>query len=260
MNNPKGQVTMFIIIALVIVAIVVLIIFLTGEKDPEQPLSSDEESIERFLQTCLEDSVYESLDVIGRHGGDNNPEFNVTFKYQNEPSFEDIGYLCHTYENNTPCVNSEPLLLKKVEREIKEYIDADVDNCKNLLGQSLYDQGYVPIVRYTPGDFAVDLDKNNMNVNINIEISLTRGNQTISRNGVDISFETKFYDLVRTTERIIRDDVVNCNFNIADYIWKYPKFKIDRQTTLDDFSDIYTVEIKGNPEMFRFATRGCVEV
>ncbi len=71
MKNKKGQVTIFIIIGILIVAGVVLFFTLredTIESNTEQ-VPSEAQSIQTYIQNCLEESVEESIFYISERGG-----------------------------------------------------------------------------------------------------------------------------------------------------------------------------------------------
>ena len=75
--NKKGQVTIFIIIAIIIVATGILIYsfypqikttFGGGEKNPKG-----------YIQTCIEQDIKDAVESISIHGGESNPEFSTIF-------------------------------------------------------------------------------------------------------------------------------------------------------------------------------------
>ena len=56
--NRRGQVTIFIIIAIVIVTVILLFVFLRKEINPANP---QEENPKSFIQGCVKDAVENSL-------------------------------------------------------------------------------------------------------------------------------------------------------------------------------------------------------
>ena len=89
-SSKRGQVTMFIIIAIVIVVIGVLIyllwprIFSTSSFDVKNP--------ERFLQECVQDDLIESIKLISKQGGEIDP--SNYYLYMDDK----LNYLCYTNE------------------------------------------------------------------------------------------------------------------------------------------------------------------
>ncbi|MBI2044451.1 hypothetical protein HYT23_00170 [Candidatus Pacearchaeota archaeon] len=255
-TNKKSQITIFVIAGILIVAIVLLFFFLKSKGDEPERGATSPESI---LETCLKQDVYDALQVIGEHGGDDNPELGLSFRFENEPAVK-IAYLCYTSKDREPCTNQEPLLFWKVEREMESYLNDTINYCVDAMGKSLEKKGYAVDIRYFRGDFEIDINENGIDIKINADMTLSKNNQNKVKKGLKAVFKTKFYDLIYTSRRIIYDERVSCSFDIASYVGKYPDFSIDREITLSpDFSKIYTVKTKNSPEIFRFAVRSCVD-
>ena len=69
MKNKKAQLTIFIIIAIFIIAVVVLFFTLKGILQKEKPISPETAEIQNFVQECLDDSLEEVVFKVGENGG-----------------------------------------------------------------------------------------------------------------------------------------------------------------------------------------------
>src|SRR3989344_7509839 len=70
MKNLRGQLTIFIIISILIVAVVVLFFTLRGNLNlPGKPVSPETTEIQNFVQECLDDSLESVVFKIGENGG-----------------------------------------------------------------------------------------------------------------------------------------------------------------------------------------------
>ena len=70
MKNKKAQLTIFIIISILIVAVVVLFLTLRGNLNlPGKPVSPETAEIQNFVQTCLDDSLERVVFRVGENGG-----------------------------------------------------------------------------------------------------------------------------------------------------------------------------------------------
>jgi|SRR3989344_4607274 len=69
MKNKKAQLTIFIIIAIFIIAVVVLFFTLKGTLQKEKPISPETAEIQNFVQECLDDSLEEVVFKVGENGG-----------------------------------------------------------------------------------------------------------------------------------------------------------------------------------------------
>ena len=101
MKNLRGQLTIFIIIAILIVAVVALFFSLRGNlKLPGKPASPETAEIQNFVQECLDDSLEEVVFKVGENGGYyfppkvSTPVLEVPYYIKNNknlmPSKEDI--------------------------------------------------------------------------------------------------------------------------------------------------------------------------
>ena len=143
----KGQVTIFIIAGILVVAAIVVFFFFRqgiipgiGEKPEENPGS--------FLEVCIEDKLIEGVEKISSQGGYLENPLNRTFKFSNEKVFTDISYLC--YQNNyyLSCINQEPMLIQHLKAEVKDYVLDDVRKCFDNLVSSLDRRGYVSVAGF----------------------------------------------------------------------------------------------------------------
>lgn len=259
----KGQVTIFIIIAIIIVATVLLYLILREKRQPEPP-GGIEENPRAFLEVCLEESVYDSVAILEMNGGFIDPigagaRYIRDFKFEDEPNRVNITYLCYTSSNNDPCIRQGGILRPSMEWEIKNYISGDVDNCIANLENSLTEKGYVVRNRYTPGDFEVEILRNRIKLKVNMELSISRADETKTEKEIEFGYNSPLYEIVRAAESIINGEIINRNFNIASYVFRYPSLLINRTVTLaPDLSSIYTLKLKYSQDMFRFATRSWV--
>ena len=83
----RGQVTIFAIISILIIAIIVLFIFLRGNIQKEEIYQPEVAPIANFVQECIEETVEEAVYYLALHGGYLDPmeisETGETYYYQN---------------------------------------------------------------------------------------------------------------------------------------------------------------------------------
>ncbi|MFH1586150.1 MAG: hypothetical protein ABIB79_05265 [archaeon] len=250
----KAQVTIFIIVAIMIVALIIMF-FLLRSKLPSSIGGKPEVNPNAFLQTCLEDKVKETINLISEQGGYTEPKLYRTFKFEDKESYKNFSYLCYTMNNYLPCINQEPMLIQHLKNEIHDYIKDDVDECYSNLGMSLRDRGYVVDARYN--GFDVNLQERKIIIKINGNLKLTKSGETTPLKDFKTVFSTRFYDLAIVVHEIISQEAEYCHFDVSGFSLFYPKFKIDKFRT-SDLETIYTVEHRDSGERFRFAVRGCV--
>ena len=168
--NKGGQVTVFIIAAILIVALVVLIYFLR----PGTTVTTgfDEKSPNEFIQICIENDLEDTVNLISSQGGSVNPENFIL--YQDDK----IEYLCYTTEYYKPCSVQQPLLKEHIESEIENKIKSSVVNCFNELKNSYESRGYT--VNLRPGNVRVELLPKRVVARFNYTLTTTMAQQFIS--------------------------------------------------------------------------------
>ena len=78
MRSKKGQIAIWFIVAIVIVAIIGVVFFL---RQKSQLPGIEEASPEQFVKACAKEATEEALDIMLPKGGFVNPENFVTYKY-----------------------------------------------------------------------------------------------------------------------------------------------------------------------------------
>jgi len=251
--KKRGQVTIFIIVAIIIVAGALLIFSFYPQI--KTTLSGEEQNPASFLQSCLEDKIAEATSLLSSRGGYASNSLNKTFKFTAEIAPVDISYLCYTAGYYIPCVNQEPMLIQHLRKEIKDYISADVENCFNQLTESLTKQGYAVHSEYN--GFDIELIENKVEVPIDGKITLSKATGDASDyTDLNISFQSKFYDTAVVVQEIVSQQAEFCNFEFIGYMTLYPEWKIDTYRASDS-TIIYSVKNENSVDKFRFAVRGC---
>ncbi len=254
-KNKSGQVTIFIIIAIMIVGAILLFLFFRSDFASKIG-GGEEKSAQSFLSLCLEDKIQEAIKLLGKQGGNINPTFAKTFRFEEEATFTDISYLCYNQNYYYPCINQQPMLIQHLEEEIKDYISDDVERCFDEYTSDLQEnQGYVVEVR--GGGFDVELIEKKVVVTINKKITLTKSGKTSSQENFEIILPTNLYGLASVAQEIISQEARFCYFENIGYMELYPEWSIRVFRTSDSIL-IYTITHEKTKEWFRFAVRGCI--
>ncbi|VVB82327.1 Uncharacterised protein [uncultured archaeon] len=253
-EGKRGQVTIFIIIAVFIVGIVVAIFILRSGVIP-QIGGQSEKNPSSFLQSCLEKKIDSTTNLLSSQGGYVSNPLNYTFKFTNEKSSIAISYLCYTAGYYVPCINQEPMLISHLKKEVKDSISEDVKNCFDELTSSLANQGYT--VDSTYNGFNIELTNGRLEVPIDGKISLIKSGATSNYDNLNVSFQSKFYDTALVVQEITSQEARFCNFEYLGYMLLYPQWTISKLRTSDS-TIIYTVQNKASVDKFNFAIRGCV--
>lgn len=247
----RGQVTIFVIAGILIVAAVAVVILVINGKVPTigKPTPSNPEG---FLSTCISDNVKQGVNILSEHGGSTNNPLNLNFKFTENSNPISISYLCYSAVNNEECTEKQ-VLFPYFEKNLKGYINDNVKNCFESLVSNLKKQGYGVNDSYE--GFNLKIDQKYIDINISAEITAERS-VTQRYNGFNLKIPSDIYGMLQTVQGITNTVATTCNFDNYNLI-KYPNYDINWSSTVNS-STIFTVRDRNTNSQFNFATRGCV--
>ncbi len=253
-KNKRAQVTIFIIIAILIVAMVALFFMLRGGMNKEGPSVSETINPESFLKTCMEEAVEETIEILSYQGGYMENDLNVRYQFEGEAP-QDISYLCYTSAYNSYCVVQQPSIINHMERGFEKdegELADELDYCFDTLVKSYQDIGYAVDSDYN--NFTADLIEDKLILNINAKLTLTKTEQTQRYDGFEMKFPTKLYNLGK-----IVNDIIEAEANVGGFdetVYAFTEYKVAQEPTVPSPDKIYTIEHRKTKEKFRIAIRG----
>ncbi|MBI3622818.1 hypothetical protein HY212_01920 [Candidatus Pacearchaeota archaeon] len=245
--NKSGQVTMFIIIALVVVALAALIYFLYPKI--KSGFAFEEETPEKFIQTCLESDIGDTVDLLSSQGGSLAPEHYILYKG------DKIEYLCYQEENYKTCVIQQPLLKKHIEAEINKNIQTRAKLCFDQMQKKYQDSGYD--VNLKRGEMQVELLPKRVVVSFNSSLALTKGGSSQRIESFRVILNNNLYELVAITNSILEWEAKYGDAESTVYMTYYKDLKVEKSNQLDG-STIYILTDRNNGFKFQFASRSVV--
>lgn len=246
MMRKKGQITIFIIIALMLVVLIAMIFV---ARAPPKIVINDEKSPHSYIETCTKEAVNEALKKIQTYGGDLSPKLSVMHNNFNR------SYLCYNSAYFQPCINQRPKLIEHIEGQITEYIKPKLIECFDNLKTDL-EKRYDPIQM---GDMEVDtrLAPREILVHINRKFVMSRGEvKTREFNDFKVQIIHPIYNLAEISNEIVNQEAQFCNFDNLGYMIIYPDYDITKFET-GNADIIYTVKDRKSGQDFNFAIRSC---
>lgn len=246
MRLKRGQVSIFIIIAILVVGLVVVGIMLYP--NIKTSIGLEETNPALFIQTCLEDTMKETVQKISLQGGSISPEHFIL--HDNEK----VEYLCYTNENYRTCIVQQPMLKSHIQTEIKEDIKDEADDCFDSLKRNYEARGY-----------NVDLRKQAMNIellpkrvvaNFNYTLTLTK-TDTQRYESFVVVLNNNLYELVGIANSIVEWETTLGNANIGAYMTYYTDLKVEEKPKSDG-TKIYVITDLNTGNKFQFASRSQV--
>ncbi len=252
----KGQVTIFIIVGILIVASVALFFASRAGIIPGVGGGTKEADVNSFLNVCFEDEVKNAVNELAIFGGYFNNPNNLKFKFMDEGIYRNISYLCYTQNNFRPCVVQKPTFFSDFQKNIEEEISDVVYACFKDMLDSFDKQGFEVGKDSRLNGFEIDLASKRIILQTYSKVVLTKAGETKIQENFQVVIPSRIYEVLNVVEEIINQESNYCYFERRGFGLMYPEFEIDL-FRMEDFTEIYTVENTYTSEKFRFAVRGC---
>jgi len=246
-SDKRGQVTIFIIIAIIIVSLVLLIYSFYPQI--KSTLTGQEKNPSEYIQTCIEEDISDAVDTLSLQGGSISPENTVLYNNSN------IEYLCYTTEYYRNCMIQQPLLKRHIETEIKEEISDEVDACFSAMKESYEKKGYT--VKLKSGDKKVQLLPNRIISTFNYSLSLTKGESVEDYDSFNVILNNNLYELVAIAGSIINWEATYGDADVTTYMTYYPELKAEKKL-ISSGNKVYVITERETGNRFQFASRSQV--
>jgi len=242
--KKSGQVTIFIILGVIIVAIAVLIFLFYPQI--KSTLGFGEQSPSGYMQNCIEDSLTESIQKVSVQGGSLEPQHYFLYKDQK------LEYLCYTEEYFLTCVMQQPMLKSHIEAEIKTNIQKDVGTCLESLKENYRKLGYN--VQADEKDFNVELLPKFVVLNLGNSFSLTKGEETQNYETMKISVNSDMYELISIANSILNWEASYGSAETTTYMNYYHNLKVEK-IKQSEGTTVYILTNRDSEDKFQFASR-----
>ncbi len=234
--EKKGQVTVFVIVAIVIVA--AIIVFLLWV----QPTYFSELGGGLNFEGCIEDVVEQAIDELGLKAGFVNPGF--TYAYNGEQ----FSYLCYTNEYYKTCTVQVPFLKNAFDEQMESLIRSKIDNCYINSVDDLVAQGYDVVGGVVDYDVLIEPGV----VRVEIDAPTSVGSQGFSRFNVRVS--SPIYDMIMIATSILQFESSLGDSDTSTMMGFYPDYIVSK-IKRDDGTTVYVLEHKILGNKFQFASR-----
>jgi hypothetical protein len=251
--NKKGQVAIWIIIAVLLVGSILLFFYIERNASLVVP---DEKNPKAFIKSCMEEKIIEREKLILKQGGYVNPNSN---KYHTRYNNVDLAYLCYAEKEKTNCINLEPVLIGSFEKELEKDLIDDLNACFISLEKNYKQRGYDFISK--PASFSLDVVPDEIKVFIEKNISVTKESKE-SYDKFDFTIDSSAFKLLALGNSIINYEAgADCNLgngnaDIVKLQMKNTDLELARFISSNN-DKIYTISDERTTEELRFAIRNC---
>ncbi|MFB6246236.1 MAG: hypothetical protein ABEI74_01425 [Candidatus Pacearchaeota archaeon] len=241
-KNRKGQVTAFIIISILVVAVVVLVFLLSPEARSSIGLGQ-EQTPQSFIQTCLEKPLREKANTAAMQGGSLEPE--ATYLFNGTP----VQYLCYATEPYERCQVQVPFIESHLETNLEESIQSDVRSCFDDL-QNNYQNSNLE-----EGGYNVEMLPGTMVATLNYTFSYEEGGESKRQEGFEVVLENNnLYLLTSIAQSILEWEASYGQADTTTYMNLYRDVTV-RKFRQTDGTIVYRIEHDQSGDKFQLASR-----
>jgi hypothetical protein len=246
-KNKRGQLTLFVIIAIIIVAaLAVGLLYFRNYQAQQLPI----EDLQGYIEKCINDGVKISETKLLQNNGYLNLSDNYLVYYGQK-----VPYLCKATQFYVPCINQEPMYLGHLRKELASDIEKKSGICFSDLKYLLTQKGYS--VSEGNMNLSVDIQKTEVVIDINKKFDIRKDTESKNYNNFRASFSSPLYDLAITTQRIVNYESTFCEFDNVGWMLANPDSKVFRFVTSEG-SKVYTVTDRVSNSSIKFAVKTCV--
>lgn len=247
-NSKRAQITIFIILAIVIVALIV-IFFLVKSGVVPNLTGGGEISPQSFIESCLEDNMRANIHLATLQGGFLDPKL---FKMHDDVK---ATYLCYNRGYFEHCIMQHPMLLSEIEAELKGAIESKVEECYIELENNFQKSGGEMVLGPST-DIQLNLFSGYVGVNLVRDITVTQREETQTFSEVGIRYPSQLFEFAETAMEIAYNEAKYCDFSTAGFMNLFQDYLIIK-TKMSDQTEIYTITKKDTQEKMKIAIKGC---
>ena len=244
-GQKKGQLTIFIIIAIVIISAILIYLFypkikISLEITPKSP--------SEFIQGCMENEIKNAVEKISSQGRSLQPGHYIMNKG------DKVEFLCYTDEYYKTCVMQQPMLKSRVESEVENAIKDKVKDCFGSLKESYEKKGYNTELK--EGITKVELIPKQIVSTFDYSLILTKEG-TEKYEAFKIILNNNLYELIQMANSILNWEATYGKVETTLYMNYYRWLKIEYDLKSDG-TTIYILTNRDKGNKFQFASRSVV--
>ena len=209
-ESKRGQVTIFIIIAILIVAGILIYSFTIRPNLNSRDTPSI--GFERCVSKALENQI-EDLALTAGYDGD-----YPSFKYLNT----EIPYFCYTGLSLELCSVQTPSPKAVFEDALKERVLPEIEDCYDTSILSLKLQGY----EVEKGEIETSLNIKSNSVIVDIIAPTSVEGSTFEE--FSYEFNSNIYDVLILATEILNTEISVGEVDVLDYVYTYPNLVVQR--------------------------------
>jgi len=197
--KSKGQVTVFIIIAIIIVAVVAGFLIFRNQIFPAQ-ISTSASPVYTTFTSCLEDYTQSGIDILESQGGYIYlPDFEAGSNYMpfsSQLNFAGNAVPFWYYVSGNNIEKEQVPTKSQMQQQLATYIESKIRNCR-------YEDYIIQGFEINQGEpkATVTINKDNVNVDLDMDLTITKDEETSSANNHNLKVNSNLGGLYDTSRR-----------------------------------------------------------
>jgi len=247
--SRKAQITIYIIIALLLIVAFLLVFMIKPEIIiTKEPVMGDPTNL---IERCARDATYNAIEIMLPQGGYLNPTHYKMYDNQM------VEYLCYTKGYYFGCTHQEPMYINHLKEDIINYTTPIIEDCFYEYQSDLMREGFD--VRMSDMDVDVELENNRVVIHVNRKIDVSKNDVSKSFDGFTSILKSPIYNLAYVALEIVNQESRFCNFEYMGFQIFYPRFKITKKNVGSSLeaSTIYMIYDKYTDKQLNIAIRSC---
>jgi len=241
--KKKGQVTIFIIIAIILIASVALYFVFRDKADTDEPIYIESAQVYNFVQECLETTSKQSLYFIGLHGG--------YFIPPEKSTVYGVPYYIYLEDSLFPSIN-------EIEDEISVFVESSLILCTEDFedfGSFEIDQGKIRATTSIKDEFVF--------IKVNYPITIQKGESVSRIEDFEVEIPVRLSVLYNASEFILDSYFENSGELCLSCLLEFQKensLQINMQSNeetivyemVDTLSNLEIIKEEFEPENYKF--------
>lgn len=200
MENKRGQVTAFVIVAIVIVLGVVVYFAYKNNFSPGN-ISTEFQPIFSYYSSCLEKETKTAVEIAGTQGGKIFVEDYVAGSsyapFSSELNFLGVSVPYWYYLTGNGLIEENVPTKKDIENEIVRYVSENIGECDF---SDFYEQGYD--INFGNEDVKVVVNENKVDVSVKSDISVSKGESSAIKNVYEVSVNSRLGEFYNSAKKV----------------------------------------------------------
>lgn len=251
--NKKAQVTIFIILAIVLIAVIGAIYLISSGKnilDVFSPKASDNPN--SYLKSCVEKSIRESEELIFLSNGFSIVDKKTSVLYKSQ----EVPFMCISYEYYYQCVPQEPMFIEKQRKKIENKLAIDLESCISSFRKSMDKK--LEIVGKNQSSAIISFSDTGIIADIDTGLIITSEEYSAGLKKIKVEYSSKLFKFLKLAQTITNYESTFCEFNHMSWMAQDHSIIIDKDV-LSDQTKIYTLTDRNNRDKkLNFAIKTCV--